>query len=193
MATKEASATTIITGKVRLSYTYLLEPDKNEDGSNGKYRTMFLIPKSDKDTLAKIEAAQKAAAKEGASILGKIPPSGFNPAWSTLHDGDEDQDTDEKPEYKGMMYLNVSTTRKPGIIDRQGNHLTSEDDVYPGMWAKLQIKAAAYNVDKKKGVTFYLNHVQKIADDENLMGRSKPEDVFEILDDDDDEDAGDLI
>ena len=191
MAAKDASATTLVTGKVRLSYTYLLEPEKDDEekGKAGKYRCMILIPKTDKATLKAIETAQKAAAKEGAALLGKIPPSGLNPAWSTLHDGDEDQDTEERPEYVGMMYLNCSTTRRPGIIDLRGNHLTTEDDVYPGMWARVQIKAAAYKVPEKKGVTFYLNHVQKVADGDNLMGRSKPEDVFDILD----EDEGDLI
>jgi hypothetical protein len=189
MATATASPTKFNTGKVRLSYTYLLSP-RVETGDNGevkssKYSVTLLIPKSDKKTVDAIKNAQKAAAKEGASKLGKIPPSGFNPAWSTLHDGDEEKDTEEQPEYKGCMYLQATSKQKPGIIDLHGNQLTTEDEVYPGMYGRVNLTCMAYNSGTKKGVTFYLNHVQKMEDGDNLAGRTKPEDVFDILDSED--------
>ena len=52
MATTTNASTKVITGKVRLSYVSVFETN-----DKGKYSTAILIPKSDKATLDKLNAA----------------------------------------------------------------------------------------------------------------------------------------
>lgn len=179
----EASST-LVTGEVRLSYCYLFEPRREEDpNKESKYGVTILIPKSDKATLKKIKDATEAAKAvgKGKTWGGKIPPN----LSLTLHDGDTDRDTDEQPEFKGHMFMSVSSKERPGLVDRALNPITDRSDLYSGCYARVAISAFPYNNSGKKGVTFFLNHVQKMRDGEHLDGRSKPEDVFDALDEDD--------
>jgi hypothetical protein len=178
---KAADATKVVTGEVRLSYCWLLQPRKGEDeNERDKYGCTILVPKSDKATIAKINKAIEAAKEQGKKSKwgGKVPKN----LKVTFRDGDEEKDLDEQPEYKGMMFMSVSSNTRPGLVGRDLSPLTSEDEVYSGMYARVAIAAAPFDFNGSKGVTFYLNHVQKLRDGENLAGRSKPEDVFEALD-----------
>lgn len=187
-----AEANNIVTGEVRLSYCYLFEPrkDKEKEGDAGKYSVTLLIPKSDKATVKKIKDAIEAAKAvgKGAKWGGKIPPN----LKISLHDGDTERDTEEQPEYKGHYYMAVSSKEKPGLVDRQVNPIVDRSELYSGCYARVAISAFPYNSDGSKGVTFFLNHVQKMRDGEHMDGRSKPEDVFDALDAQD-EDEGSLI
>jgi hypothetical protein len=51
----------------------------------------------------------------------------------------------------------------------------------------VSLNAFPYNTQGNKGVSFGLNHVQKIADGEFLGGRSKAEDDFDSLDSEEEE------
>lgn len=184
---KKTDAASVITGEVRLSYVNLLSPrPAEEEGEKAKYGCTLLVPKSDKATIAKINKAIEAAKEVGKSKWGgKIPKT----MKITFRDGDEEKDLDDAPEYEGHMFMSVTSNNKPGIVDRQVNPLTDEDEVYSGMYARVSIKAAPFDYNGTKGITFYLNHVQKMRDGENLTGRTKAEDVFDVLDDLDDEDV----
>jgi len=181
------AANSIVTGEVRLSYCYLFEPRKDKEGNPDKYSVTILIPKTDKATVKKIKDAIEVAKTEGKGKAwgGKIPPN----LKISLHDGDTERDTDESPEYIGHYYMAVSSQEKPGLVDRQAQPLLDRSEIYSGCYARVQITPFAYNSDGSKGVTFFLNHVQKTRDGERLDGRSKPEDVFEALDELEDEDA----
>lgn len=186
---KPADATKVVTGEVRLSYAWLLQPrvEENEDGTErSKYGCTLLIPKTDKVTIAKINKAIEAAKEVGKKNKwgGKIPKA----LKITFRDGDEEKDLDEAPEYAGHMFMSVSSNSRPGIVGRDLSPLTSEDEVYSGMYARVAIAAAPYESKGSKGVTFYLNHVQKTRDGEDLTGRTKPEDVFDALDAEESED-----
>src|SRR5699024_10051845 len=94
----------VVTGKVRLSYAFLFEPQAFE-GQDPKYSTAILIPKTDEKTVNKIKAAQKAALEQGKNTKfnGSIPKN-----WSnTLRDGDTEADLDKNPEYAGHYFMNV--------------------------------------------------------------------------------------
>lgn len=183
------SETKVITNPVRLSYVNLFEP-KAFEGQDAKYSVMLLIPKSDKDTLKAIKAAQQVA-YDGAKSdkLKGVKP---NMLKTTLRDGDEEMDTDERPEYKGMMFINVSAKTKPGVVDAHREEITDQAEVYSGMWGRVSINFYAYNTAGNKGISAGLNNVQKTKDDESLGGRSRAEDDFDDWDtDDDDEEADD--
>lgn len=179
-----ASATKVVTGTVRLSYVHLFEPYAQDSDSEEKYSCVILIPKSDKTTLKKIKAAIDAAAEQGkhSKFDGKIPAN----LVTTLHDGDEEGDLEKNPEYEGHMFMSISSKTKPGIVDQDVNPIMDSTEVYSGAFARVSINAFPYNYKGKKGVSFGLNHVQKVKDGDYLGGRSRAEDDFEAI-----EDAGD--
>lgn len=184
-----ASKTKVITGRVRLSYVHVFEPFSNQEDQAPKYSCVLLIPKSDKATIKAIRRAQQAALEQGKDRVfgGKIPK-----VWKdTLRDGDEEKDTDANPEYAGHMFMSVSAKTRPGIVDRDLNPITDSAEVYSGCYARVSINCFPYSVSGNKGVSFGLNHIQKIADGDFLGGRSRAEDDFDALGDDEDDD--DLI
>ena len=175
----------VVTGKVRLSFVHLFEPYSSDPEKTKKYSCTILIPKSDKKTIKAIEDAQLAALEAGKGKLGgKIPPN-----WSnTLHDGDEDRDTEQYPEYEGNMYMDVSANigYPPVVVDRQVRPILDPSEVYSGCYARVSMVAFVYNTAGKKGVSFCLRNVQKLEDGEALAGgRSDPEEDFDALEGDD--------
>lgn len=177
--------TKVVTGKVRLSYCNIFQARAVEEGQEAKYSCTILIPKSDKTTIQKIKAAIEAAKQAGASVFGgKVPANLKTP----VHDGDG-----EKPnggeygeECKGHYVINASSKQKPGIVDRNLNEILDSTEVYSGCYAKVSINFYAFSKSGNKGIACGLNNVQKIADGDYLGGRSRPEDDFEVEDDDDD-------
>lgn len=185
-----ASATKVVTGKVRLSYVHVFEPFSQDGDDDGKYSCVLLIPKSDKKTLKKLQAAIEAATNQGKNTKfdGKIP----NNLAVTLRDGDEEGDLEKNPEYEGHMFMSVSSKTKPGLVDMDVNPIMDSTEIYSGCFARASINAFPYNYKGKKGISFGLNHLQKVADGDFLGGRSRAEDDFEPVDVEEDED-NDLI
>lgn len=176
--------TKVVTGKVRLSYCHLFEAYANaEHGGDPKYSTVILVPKTDKATINKIKAAQQAALELGKSskFNGSIPKMWKN----TFRDGDEEADLDKNPEYAGHMFMTVSNKTKPGVVDGQLNPILDQTELYSGCYARVSINAFAFNVSGNKGVSFGLNHVQKLGDGEPLGSFTKPEDDFDEVSDED--------
>lgn len=171
------SKTKVVTGKIRLSYVHIWEAFANEDGQEPKYSCVLLIPKTDKTTMKDLRAAQQAALEAGkdSRFGGKIPA-----VWSdTIHDGDVEADLDRNPEYAGHWYMSVSSKTRPGIVDNNVQPILDSTEVYSGCYAKVSINCFPFVHSGKKGVSFGLNHVQKVGDGDFLGGRSKAEDDFE--------------
>lgn len=189
MSTSPAEPNTrVVTGKVRLSYVNIFKPRKRDDDDDASeaYSVLLLIPKSDAKTRADLKAAIEAAKVRDAGKWGGKVPANLK---LTIHDGDTRDDLDEKPEYRGMLYMSVSSNRKPGIVDRNVQPILDPSEVYSGCYARVEINAAGYNTKGNRGISFYLNHVQKIADGEPLGGMTRAEDVFEALGDEYDDDT----
>jgi hypothetical protein len=175
--------TRVVTGKVRLSYVHVFEPWAQNADDDPRYSCALLIPKSDTRTMAALRKAQQAALQNGKdrTFGGKIPSS-----WAdTIHDGDEEADLDKNPEYAGHYYMSVSSKTRPGVVDRSVQPILDSTEVYSGCYARVEVGAFPYNNKGKKGVSFGLNHVQKVADGESFGGRSRAEDVFDELPDED--------
>lgn len=155
---------------------------REQNGQEPRYSTSFLIPKSDKETLKKFNAALEAAKAKGAAKKweGKIPANLKLP----LRDGDEE--ADEKGEaYLGHFFFNATSKDAPGIVDAQRNPILDKAEVYSGCYARLSVSLYSYNINGNRGVAVGLNHIQKIADGEPLGGaRGKAENEFDDWDDD---------
>ena len=177
--------TKVITGKCRLSYAHLFKPQAIDESTEPKYSVCLLIPKSDKGTLTKIKAAVEAAKQAGMSKWGgKIP----NNLKTPLRDGDEERS--DQPEYVGCYFLNASSKQKPGIVDRNKDEIMDSNEVYSGCYGRVSLNFYAFNTAGNKGIGVGLNNVQKLADGDYLGGRSRAEDDFDDLPNDEDDFLG---
>lgn len=171
---QNTNPTKVITGKCRLSYEHVWEA-ASINGSEPKYSACILIPKSDKATLAKIKAAMEAAVQEGIKNKWK----GRKPAnlKLPLRDGDEERPDDDA--YAGCCFLNANGKRQPGIVDLARNPILDRDEVYSGCWCRFSLGFYPFSASGNNGVAVGLNHLQKVADDTPLSGRSRAEDDFD--------------
>lgn len=183
------NTTKVITGKVRLSYVHLFNPQVDDDGME-KYSASILIPKDDKETLRKIKAAIEAAKEIGKTSKwgGKIPANLKLP----LRDGDEERPDDEA--YAGHYFLNATSRTKPGIAKPIGKgpdgktkfqEITDSTEVYSGCYAKVSINFYPFDKKGNRGVAVGLNNVVKVQDGEFLGGRASVHDEFANVDFDD--------
>lgn len=170
----------VITGKVRLSFTKnVFTPDEK-----GSYSIMILVDKKDKETLAKINGVVDKFKTDAKAVT--IWGSKFLASFKTpLRDGDTERDTGKYPEYKGHYFINANTYNRPGVVDAQKNDIIDKSELYSGCYGRVSIMPAAYNVDGNKGIKFYLNNVQKLADGEPLGSSvSNAADDFTAVEDD---------
>lgn len=168
------SNTKVLTGKVRFSYAHVWEPSSVEEGQTKKYSVSILIPKKDKKTLEKIEEAIEAASDAFKQKNGGKLPKNFK---LPLRDGDEEREDDEA--YQGMMFLNASSLRQPGIVDENVDPIISKDDFYSGCWGRVTINFYSFDKAGNKGIAAGLGNIQKLEDGESLGGAfSSAEDDF---------------
>lgn len=173
--------TKVVTGKVRFSYCHIFKPVAISEGQEPKYSICLLIPKSDTNTLSKIKKAIEAAKQQGINIWGgKIPTNLKLP----LRDGDEERP--EQPEFRGHYFINATSKQKPGIVDKYLNEIIEPTEVYSGCYGRASINFYPFNQAGNKGIACGLNNIQKLADGEPLSGRSRPEDDFDKLEDEED-------
>lgn len=165
-----ATSTQITTGKVRLSYCNLFTPKASQEGAQPKYSVTLLIPKSDKQTLAKIKAAMDAAkANYLARNAGKKLPSNLK---STLHDGDGERPNGGEfgAECKGHYVMTVSSNNKPALVYSDKTPLTEPTELYSGCYGRAIINFYVYDTQGNKGISAGLNGIMKLADGEPLAG-----------------------
>lgn len=165
----------ITTGKVRFCYANVFEPTAMNEGETPKYSVCILIPKSDEATLNKIKKAIEVAKEQGRGKIadknGKVPANIKTP----LRDGDIEREDD--PNFEGCYFLNASSTRKPGIVNRSLEPIMSKDEFYSGCYGRASLNFYAYNVNSK-GIAAGLNNLQKLEDGEPLAGGSSAEEDF---------------
>lgn len=174
------NATTITTGRVRLSYCHLFTPAPSLNSDIEKYSVSVIIDKKDKATLAKIEKAIEEAKKQGATAKwgGKVPAKLRTP----LRDGDEDRPDD--PAYAGAYFFNCSSKNKPNVVDENIEEIINPSEVYSGCYGRVNVNFYAYDVSGNRGIGVGLNSVQKLADGEPLGGAAPS--AREAFGDDDD-------
>ena len=177
-----------LTGKVRFSYAHVFEPQAAEEGKEPRYSVSIVIPKSDTETIEKIEAAIQQALVDAKSKFpgGKIPKDYWNP----LRDGDEDRPDD--PTYEDAMFISARSNRKPGIvdanllriIDRRGGEAgedfsgdISPEEFYSGCYGRASLIFYGFN-NKSKGVGCALSNLQKLEDGERLGGSDATKDAI---------------
>ena len=171
--------TKVITGvNTRLSYFHGWEPVSVNGGAE-KYSVSVLIPKNDKETINAINAAIDAAIEEGISKFGGKKPNKAA-IKLPLRDGDTERDDEA---YKGHFFINANSNTPPQIVDRSVKPILDRGEVYSGCFARVSLNFFAFNSNGSKGVACGLGNIQKVRDGEPLGGKSKAEDDFSTIDD----------
>lgn len=184
---KPASATRVVTGpRMRFSYCHIWEP-KSINGGEPRYSMSVIIPKSDQETVRKIQNAIEAAYREGESKLkgkGSLPP--LSSLKTPLRDGDLDRPDD--PAYAGCWFLNANSDRAPGIVDHNAQPILDRSEVYSGCYGRVSLSFYAFSSNGNRGIACGLNNVQKVFDGEPLGGQISAEQEFAGLESGEDED-----
>ena len=189
MPTKNTD-TKVVTGEVRFSYLHVFTPHSMDEDKEPRFSVCLLIPKTDTKTIAKIKKAIEAAKIAGKNKWGgKVPVNLKTP----LRDGDTEQDDlgqlkkIERPELDGHYFLNCTSKTQPGLVNRQLNPILDSEELYSGCHGRASINFYSFSVNGNKGIACGLNNIQKLRDGEYLGGRSRAEDDFEAVEDDEDE------
>jgi hypothetical protein len=154
----------------RLSYPSVFEKAKSlEEGKEGKYEATLYISKS-----IDISAIRKLVEEIGKKAFGDeyLTKSKFK---KPILDGDELDDVNGK----GHWVIRTRTGKRPVVCDKNRQEILDKEEIYGGVWARLNVTPGSYDLPTSKGVTFYLNAVQKVKDDEPFGGgRVTAEDAF---------------
>lgn len=173
--------TKVITGECRFSYLFALYPHTTGDNETPRYSVSLVIPKTDTETIKRINAAVQAAYEAGASKLAgkaKTPPK-LETLKTPLRDGDEEKPGDEV--YKGCYFLNASNQYAPGIVDRFNKPIEEEqleDEIYSGIYGRASIQFYAFNKNGNRGIACSLNNLMKTRDGERLGGIARATEDF---------------
>ena len=166
--------TNVTTGEARLSYVHLFKPYAYQPGQEEKYQVTVLVPKTDTDTMGRINAAIEAAKQRGISEKwnGQCPPIVPVP----VYDGDGVRPSDGMafgPECKGHWVMTASTKNKPQVVGIDNiNCELSPADIYSGMYGRVTVRFFGYSNSGNKGIGCGLGNVLKTRDGEPLSGQA---------------------
>ena len=168
----------IVSPKGRLLYPALFTPSAppGEGEDKKKYQATLLFPKgADLDVLA--NAVNKAITDKwgpDASKKHKIK----KPFIKTEEQPRLADYADDYP-----IMIRTSSKDKPQVVFASTKLCNDEAEVYSGRWGKVLVNCYAWeHKTGGKGVSFGLQHVQILDNDEPLVGaKPRPEDAFEAV------------
>jgi len=154
----------VVTGKVRFSYANVFQPKASVEGGVPKYSVSIIIPKSDKDTVARLQKAFEETKTANAAFFDGSVPKNLK---GGLRDGDAEKDD---PVYAGCYFINANSAQKPGVVDSEMNPIIDSDEFYSGCYGRASVTFYPYNAQGSKGIACGLNNLQKMEDGEKLGG-----------------------
>lgn len=196
MATKVNNR--IILKNVRLSYANLFEPRPVGEGDNAKlkYSTALIIPydhpqveklKEIIDALGKSKFGSGWAAVKRKRNPLRDPMKEYKQARTEAEEEGDDPNEIPKPDesVRDAYTLNVSSDRKPQIVDKSLQPILDDSEIYSGCYVNISLGGFSYDRPDNKGVGFGLNNVQLIKQGERLGGAPNADEEFEMVDDED--------
>lgn len=174
-------ANAITLGEVRLSYCNLFQPRAQQPGQEPKFSVTVLVPKSNTQAKAAMDAAVSAAIEQGVSKCW----NGVRPPMPSIciHDGDGTRPSDGMPfgdECKGHWVFTASckADRVPFIVDANVQPVMQQSEIYSGIYGRVNVSFFPYANSGKKGIGCGLNGVQKLRDGEPLGSSISAADAF---------------
>lgn len=181
MADKYEYSEKVTTPVFRGAFVKFFEPEINEKGKKTWGVTAIFPVGADISALknAAMEAAKKCWGEKAPATL-KHPKfrSPFKDGASMVNKAGELYAGFEA----GQYVVKFSTSQQaPGVVDAKVQPIIEPGEAYSGAWFKATVNAMAYDRPDGMGISFKLNNVQKLRDDEKLGGggRADPTTEFE--------------
>jgi hypothetical protein len=177
--------TQVLTPEFRVAFPKVFKAERNDLNGKDEYSIVALFPKG--ADLSKLKAAAKAAAEKKWGADPKKWPKNLRDPFRDQGDrekvDDATGDTYLPAGYEaGAFYLNLKSTKRPGLVDAKVQDIIDETDFYGGCYARAQVNAYAYDANGNRGISFGLNHIQKLRDGESFGAAARnPSDVFEAV------------
>lgn len=178
----------ITTDKVLVSYPNLFVATENKLSGKMEFYMVAVYPKG--ADLSKEKAAVKAAAEEKWGADQTKWPKGLQWPFKKNEDagkkneaGDYIVGADGKrllPEgyEEGGYHIRVKSNKKPPVYDMDNSDLIMPEKFYAGCLAQCALKAFAYQVGNKVGVSLWIQGVKKVADGSPIGAKFRPEEHF---------------
>lgn len=177
MATeKKTNVMKVVTPKFRLSFPELFEPKAFENQA-AKYSCRMLFDK--KTDLSPLKNVVKKAIKDK---WGETPPKGL---VLPFKDGNEK----DLEGYEDTIVVSAASKFRPQVVDQKLEAILTADDIYAGCYARAAINAYAWEYKNakgqvmKRGVSFNLESLQKLAEGERFVKRPDALETFDAIDD----------
>jgi hypothetical protein len=167
---------------VNLKQARKIDP-KNADEQPKFQLTINFSPKA--QATKQFKRLKKAVEDTIANKWGDNPPRKLRRPFLTVDDLDEIPDGIEE----GDVFLRLSSTGRPEVVDRDVEPILNLDEVYSGCYGIVNVQCYPWEHQTGgKGVSFGLGPVQKTRDGDPLGGRAKPANkAFEALPEEDDD------
>ncbi len=168
------------TPKFRVSFPKVFKAEVNKLSGKAEFSVVALFPKG-----ADLSALEKAAESVKADRWGNDKAKWPKNLKSPFRDqGEKVRDDGSLPvaHEKGAVFMNFKSKEKPGVVDQNVQPVMEESEFYAGCWAIASVNAYSYDQAGNKGVSFGLNNLQKVKDDESFSGKPTPESDFSPVD-----------
>ena len=201
---EKPASTTVNSPEFRASYVNVFQAKMNTLSNKMEYSVTALFKKG-ADLTPLMKACESAMIQRWGPDKSKWPANIRSP----FRKQEERAKEGELPagHEKGAIFCTFKTAEnprqpKPGVFDQRNKKIEEVDQhrIYSGCWMIANVTAAAY---PKKGVTgispgvsFYLNGVQLVRDDDPISGRPQVEKAFapiEGFEDTEEQGAGSLF
>ncbi len=173
-----------MTPPFRVSYPNVFKAKKNDLSGQDEYSIVALFPK-DADLKPLVAAAEAAMKAEWGEDKKKWPANIRSPFRKQEERAKTDETTGRKvlPSgyTEGAVFLNLKSKQKPGLVNQKREDIIDDTEFYAGCWARATVSCYAYDKKGNRGVSFGLQNIQKVKDDEPLSGRTTAQDDFEAL------------
>ncbi len=167
----------------KASFVKVFQPEAMEEGKKPKYQiTISFVPENlndeDKECFRSMIAAAEECSKDhfgstyrepvdidGEKVMVRSP---FRPGKTNRHYEDDE------------VWIRFSSFDKPEVVDGFKQEITEESGAaYSGMLARVSWCCQAYDHMGNRGITFYLNNVQKTGAGERITGGSSASSDFD--------------
>lgn len=178
----------LMTPEFRVSWPKLFTPELNDQNGKMEYSVQALFPKG--TDLSKLKAiAHQLVAEKWGPDQSKWPKKSNgesaigNPfkKQSLTRVNKEGKTVDNPGHVEGAEFMTFKTTQKPGVVDQNVQPIIAEQEFYAGCYAIASIRPFYYDTKGNRGVTFYLQNIQKTKEGDQLSGRPKPETEFAAI------------
>lgn len=167
-----------ITPEFRVSYPNVFTPKMNTLSKKEEYSIVALFPKG--ADLSKLEAvAREAIEEKWGPDKAKWPKNMKTPF--RLQDDKEKDGVMPAGHEKGLVFMNLKSKQRPGLVDRKRQPIIDSSEFYAGCYAIASVSCYAYDEAGNRGVAFGLVNLQKTREGEPLSGRPKAETEFQAI------------